>query len=98
MAESTKTTKKKTKVEPEVKEETVVKAAEPIKGRITNIGRHEKVVVRSSAEVNDSNTIDYVGFGTEVLVFPDESTKDFYKVITAFGAEGFIMRKFVDTF
>lgn len=80
-------------IKPKKKEAEVT--VDPIKGTIVDC---DKVRIRSSAKETNSNVIDYAPCGTEVLIFPDESTKDFYKVITAFGVEGFIMRQFVDTF
>lgn len=34
---------------------------------------------------------------SELTIYEDESTEDFYKVCTAAGAEGFCMRKFIRT-
>lgn len=43
----------------------------------------------------DSEVVCKVRYLTEVIIYPDESTEDFYKVCTAIGAEGFCQKEHI---
>lgn len=56
----------------------------------------EKLNVRKEPRAT-ANVVCEIPVNSEVTIFEDESTSDFYKVCTAAGAEGFCMRKFIRT-
>lgn len=45
----------------------------------------------------DAEIVCEIPVDSEVTIYEDQSTEDFYKVCTAAGAEGFCMRKFIRT-
>lgn len=45
----------------------------------------------------DAAVVCEIPANSELTIYEDESTEDFYKVCTAAGAEGFCMRKFIRT-
>lgn len=51
--------------------------------------------VRSEADATADNVIWELPEGTEVYIDETKSTVDFYKIVTAAGAEGFCMKKFI---
>jgi hypothetical protein len=52
------------------------------------------LAVRENATIN-SKILTTIPTNTKVTVDPDNSTKDFYKVLTKDGIEGFCMRSFI---
>ena len=63
---------------------------EPIEGTVGC----EKLYVRSDATI-DSEPVGIINRGSKVFIYEDESTKEFYKVCTATGLEGYCMKKFI---
>lgn len=53
-----------------------------------------KLYVRSDATV-DSEPVGIIDRGSEVFIYEDESTEEFYKVCAATGLEGYCMKKFI---
>ena len=64
--------------------------SEPVEGTVGC----EKLYVRSDATV-DSEPIGVINRDSNVFVYEDESTEEFYKVCTATGLEGYCMKKFI---
>lgn len=71
-------------------EETVVEV-ETVVGVVSGC---EKLNLREEAS-KDSKVLSILNKGTELVVSTEESTEDFYKVITATGVEGYCMKKFI---
>lgn len=77
-----------TEDEPTVEEE--VKA--PVIGVVSDC---VKLNVRAMPS-KDAPVICVIPLGTEVQVMPDESTEDFYKVVTELGIEGYCVNDYVN--
>lgn len=62
------------------------------------IGKVENCVnlrVRKDSR-DDGLVLGHIPYGSEVMVYPDESTDDFYSVVTESGIEGYCMRQFIE--
>jgi len=55
----------------------------------------KRLNVREKPSV-DSNVICVIDCQTELMIYEEESTDEFYKICTASGVEGFCMKKFID--
>lgn len=87
MAKTRETTRTK------VVEEVVAPVEEPtVKGEVNGC---DALNLRSSANISDNNIIGCLKEGSKVLIFPSESKKNFYKVITESGVEGFVSKDFI---
>lgn len=73
---------------PEVKEKVEPKT---LRGIVTGCS---KLNVRIKANVK-ADVVSVIDAKTEVVVYPDESTKDWYKVLIKGVNEGFCMKKFI---
>ena len=82
---------------PEIKivEETVETVAVPetVKGIVTGC---TKLNVRKAAKLN-AEPVEIIEAGAIVEIDPEKCTKDWFKVRTASGVEGFCMKKFINT-
>lgn len=76
-------------VEEPVVEEVIV--AETKRGVITDCA---KLNVRSEPS-READVVCIIDATTDLVIYEEESTEDFYKVCTASGAEGFCMKKFI---
>lgn len=76
-------------VEPEAVE--VEAVIEPKVGIVTDCF---KLNVREAPSI-ESDVICVLNLATEVRVYEDESTEDFYKISTATSKEGYCMKKFI---
>jgi uncharacterized protein YgiM (DUF1202 family) len=75
----------------------VMRAEEPIVEVETSIGvvsECDKLNLREEANKN-SKVLAILNRNTELVVSVEESTEDFYKVITSSGVEGYCMKKFI---
>lgn len=72
---------------PEVEE----KQNEPVVGIVTDCA---KLNVREEAS-SASAVVAVINASTELVIIEEESTKDFFKICTASGIEGYCMKKFI---
>lgn len=77
-------------VEP-VTEPVVEPEKEPVIGIVTDC---VKLNVRAEASAK-SEVVAVIDASTELVIIEEESTKDFFKICTASGIEGYCMKKFV---
>lgn len=85
-----------TETEKEVVEKT--KSKSTIKNKIEKdvYGTTTATLLRVRKEPNiESDVVCTIKAGTELKIIQNESTKDFYKVVSAVGFEGFCMKKFI---
>lgn len=81
----------------EMIEEPVEEVEEPVEEVETVIGvvsGCERLNLRKESS-KDSNILVVLNKGVELVVSPEESTEDFYKVVTEAGVEGYCMKKFI---
>ena len=79
-------------VEHETKvEDVMVKEPEPIIGIVTNCN---KLNVREHPNTTAA-ILGIISASTELVIIEEESTKDFYKICTSAGLEGYCMKKFI---
>ena len=81
-------------VEPVIEEpvvEPVIDEPEPIIGVVTDC---LKLNVREFATKN-ADILGVIDAATELVIIEEESTKDFYKICTSTGLEGYCMKKFI---
>lgn len=78
----------------EVKETKTAKTKKPkvVKGIVANCA---SLRVRKEPAVKSDNTISVIDANTEVEINQDESTKDWYKIITKGGLTGFCMKDYI---
>lgn len=67
---------------------------EPEEYMIGNINCKNKLNLRAEPAA-DADVLKELNKGVEVMIYPEESTSDFYKVCTESGIEGYCMKKFV---
>jgi uncharacterized protein YgiM (DUF1202 family) len=91
---------KASEIQKELSKKAVV-TSQPDKAPIEDVKEKRGVVsnclklnVRCEASV-DSDVVCEITASTELMIDETNSTKDFYKVYTAAGAEGFCMKKFI---
>lgn len=75
----------------EVTEETITPPVEPVYG-VVNC---DKLNVRRGPS-KDSKVMCIVSKGEEVMLVAEESTEEWYKVITKTGFDGYCMKEFID--
>lgn len=79
----------------ETVEETVEEVVEePVKEVIGVVAECSKLRVREAASAN-AKVLCEISENSEVIINEAESTKDFYKVCTEAGVEGFCMKKYI---
>ena len=78
-------------IEEPVIEESVIDEPEPIIGVVTDC---LKLNVREFATKN-ADILGVINAATELVIIEEESTKDFYKICTSTGLEGYCMKKFI---
>ena len=78
-------------VTPEVEEKIEEVAPKTLCGIVTSCS---KLNVRTKANIK-ATVASVIDAKTEVVVYPDESTKDWYKVLIKGVNEGFCMKKFI---
>ena len=80
---------------PEVIEEAVEKVLEPVQkptvGVVTDCAR---LNVRKEPHA-DAEVAFVIDASTELMVYVEESTEDFYKICTAAGTEGYCMKRYI---
>ena len=75
----------------EVKQESKFEEVEPIIGIVTNCA---KLNVREQSN-STAAILGVIPANTELVIIEEESTKDFYKICTPAGLEGYCMKKFI---
>lgn len=73
-------------------EENVEKEPKPLFGTVVNCS---KLNVRKDPDVK-SKSICVLNIADAVDIYLDESTDDFYRITTAYGIEGFCMKKYIN--
>lgn len=71
----------------------IVEAPESMIGVVTNCSR---LNVRKEPDIN-SGVVCVINALSELMIEPEQSTEEWYRVCTESGAEGYCMRKFVST-
>lgn len=92
MVETKKTTTNKPKIS-KVTEDVVSVKESNAYGLIIDC---ERLRLRSTAKIVDDNIIAEIQNGEKLLINLDESVKNFYKITTASGLEGFVAKQFVE--
>lgn len=69
------------------------KKVEPIIGRVVGC---KNLNIRHTPSL-DAKVVQIVECGSEVMIDMEKSTGNFYEVCTASGAEGYCMKKFIET-
>ena len=75
----------------EVKQEPEIEEPEPIIGVVTDCTR---LNVRARP-YSTAMILGVITAATELIIIEEESTKDFYKICTSAGLEGYCMKKFI---
>ena len=75
----------------EVKQEPEIEEPEPIIGVVTDCTR---LNVRARP-YSTAMILGVITAATELIIIEEESTKDFYKICTSTGLEGYCMKKFI---
>lgn len=81
----------KESVEESIEEQTVEKVEEPKTGVVIDC---QRLNVRKEPSVS-ADIICEIAKQTEVMIYENESTNDFYKICTSAGIEGFCMKKYI---
>lgn len=79
------------KVKTETAEVVVEAKAEPKNGVVTDCAR---LNVRSEAR-STADVVCTIDASTNLVIYEDESTEEFYKICTFSGVEGYCMKKFI---
>lgn len=75
-------------------EEVAEPELEPEEYQMGNVVNCVKLNIRAASDPH-AEIVKVVDKGTEVMIYLDESTGDFYKVCTESGIEGFCMKQFI---
>lgn len=70
---------------------TGMKPGEPVIGKVCDC---KKLNIRKEPD-GESEVLDVISNGSEIMIDESESTADFYKVYAESGVEGFCMKKYI---